>query len=65
MSDAIHDDFCTMYPDMADYMGKSEETGTPPGTFQLSMVGLAETENLWMSLDRVLTDLDAEGSEEI
>jgi len=31
MSDAIHDDFCAMYPDMADYMGKFQETATPPG----------------------------------
>jgi hypothetical protein len=31
MSDGIYNDFCTMYPDMADYMSKSGEKDDPPG----------------------------------
>lgn len=30
MSDGIHDDFCRMYPDMKEYMGKSEENDDSP-----------------------------------
>lgn len=31
MSDGIYDDFCAMYPDMADYMSKSMANDDPPG----------------------------------
>lgn len=30
LSDGIFDDFCSMYPDMADYMHRSDPAGDPP-----------------------------------
>lgn len=30
LSDGIFDDFCNMYPDMADYMHKDDPAGDPP-----------------------------------
>lgn len=34
MSDGIYDDFCKMYPDMCDYMGKSADRSDDPAAFR-------------------------------